>query len=190
MLAVALDRETSGDLLLADMGQGVPFRAGTFDAAVSVSAVQWLCNAESSDVTPHGRLTRFFEGLYAALKRGGKAVLQFYPKNEKQREMITGAAVRSGFGAGLLEDDPETKNHKVYLVLTVGSGGELGRRDITDTVKGMEGVQVMDERKKREARKSETGKEWVKRRKEKDRRKGKIVKADTKYTNRKRRVNF
>lgn len=191
MLAVALDRETSGDLLLADMGQGIPFRAGTFDAAISVSAVQWLCNAETSDVTPQGRLTRFFEGLYASLRRGGKAALQFYPKNDAQRDMITAAAVKSGFGAGLLEDDPDTKNHKIYLVLTVGSGGELSKRDITDAVKGMEGVQVMDERGKgRGKTKQETGKEWVKRKKERDRKKGKIVKADTKYTNRKRRVNF
>ena len=34
----------SGDLFLADMGQGLSFRPGTFDAAISISAVQWLCN--------------------------------------------------------------------------------------------------------------------------------------------------
>ncbi|KAF8543555.1 methyltransferase [Trichophaea hybrida] len=192
MLAVALDRDTTGDLLLADMGQGVPFRPGTFDAAVSVSAVQWLCNAESSDVSPQGRLSRFFDGLYASLKRGGKAVLQFYPKNELQRTMITGAAVKAGFGAGLLEDDPDTKNQKLYLVLTVGSGGELSGRDITDSVRGMEGVEVLDERKRHTAsgRKGESTKQWIMRKKERDRRKGKVVKKDSKYTGRKRRIAF
>ncbi|KAA8897204.1 S-adenosyl-L-methionine-dependent methyltransferase [Sphaerosporella brunnea] len=191
MLAVAIDRDTTGDLLLADMGQGVPFRAGTFDAAVSVSAVQWLCNAESSDVSPQGRLSRFFDGLYASLKRGGKAVLQFYPKNELQRTMITGAAVKAGFGAGLLEDDPETKNRKVYLVLTVGSGGELSGLDITDAVQGMEGVEVVDERRRHTATKrGETTKEWILRKKDRDRRKGKVVKKDSKYTGRKRKIQF
>src|SRR3569833_1273751 len=52
MLDVALQRDVEGDLLLADIGQGVPFRAGTFDAAISISAIQWLCNAESSDTSP------------------------------------------------------------------------------------------------------------------------------------------
>lgn len=191
MLGVAMDRETTGDLLLADMGQGIPFRAGSFDAAVSVSAVQWLCNAETSDVSPLGRLTRFFDGLYAAIKRGGKAVLQFYPKNDLQKQMITGAAVKAGFGAGLLEDDPDTKNRKTYLVLTVGSGGELSGRDITDAVKGMEGVEVMDQRKRGvEKKRGETAKDWVRRKKDRDRAKGKVVKSDSKYTARKRRINF
>ena len=192
MLAVALDRDTTGDLLLADMGQGIPFRPGTFDAAVSVSAVQWLCNAETSDVSPHGRLSRFFDGLYASLRRGGKAALQFYPKNEQQRSMITAAAVKAGFGAGLLEDDPDTKNKKVYLVLTVGSGGELSGRDITDVVRDLEGVEVVDERRRNTApkKKGETGKEWIMRKKERDRKKGKVVKKDSKYTGRKRRIAF
>lgn len=34
MLEVALERECDGDLLLADAGQGVGFRAGTFDGAI------------------------------------------------------------------------------------------------------------------------------------------------------------
>jgi len=70
MLDIALARDVEGDLLLADIGQGVPVRPGTFDAAISISAVQWLCNAESSETSPQGRLARFFGGLYASLRRG------------------------------------------------------------------------------------------------------------------------
>lgn len=32
---VALEREVEGDLFLADIGQGIPFRAGAFDGAIS-----------------------------------------------------------------------------------------------------------------------------------------------------------
>ena len=95
MLDIALQRDVEGDLILADIGQGVPFRAGSFDAAISISAIQWLCNAETSDVSPEGRLKRFFDGLYASLRRGGKAVCQFYPKNAQQRAMISGAAIKA-----------------------------------------------------------------------------------------------
>lgn len=195
MLAVALDNEAEGDLLLADAGQGVPFRPGTFDAAVSISAVQWLCNADSSAESAHGRLARFFNGLYASLRRGGRAVCQFYPKNETQRGMISAAAVRAGFGAGLLEDDPGTKSAKTYLVLTVG-GGEL-KGDITGVVKGMEGVDVVDGRKGGDKGKKGRSKEdvkgskaWIMRKKDQMERKGKVVKASSKYTGRKRRTAF
>lgn len=47
MLGVALEREVEGDLCLQDLGQGLPVRPGTFDGAISISAVQWLCNAVS-----------------------------------------------------------------------------------------------------------------------------------------------
>ncbi|SMY25848.1 unnamed protein product [Zymoseptoria tritici ST99CH_1A5] len=189
MLAQALERDVDGDMLLADIGQGVPFRAGTFDAAISISAIQWLCNAETSDVSPEGRLKRFFDGLYASLKRGGKAVCQFYPKNPQQRSMISSAAIKAGFGAGILEDDPETKNVKVYLVLTVGGG------DVTGTVNGMDGVDVYDSRRKERKRGQEFaekkgGKAWIMRKKGQMEAKGKVVKSSSKYTGRKRKIAF
>lgn len=34
MLDVAVESQVVGDLMLSDMGQGMPFRAGTFDGCV------------------------------------------------------------------------------------------------------------------------------------------------------------
>lgn len=188
MLDIALQRDVDGDLLLADIGQGVPFRAGTFDAAISISAVQWLCNADSSDISPQGRLTRFFNGLYASLRRGGKAVCQFYPKNEAQRNMVSAAAIKAGFGAGLLEDGAGTKSAKVYLVLSVGGGA------IEGVVEGMDGVDVVERGKShRDRRKmadisTKGSKEWILRKKEQMERKGKVVKNNSKYSGRRRKI--
>ena len=191
MLDIALQRDVEGDLLLADIGQGVPFRAGTFDAAISISAIQWLCNAESSDTSPQGRLARFFNGLYASLRRGGRAVCQFYPKNEMQKSMVSAAAIKAGFGAGLLEDGAGTKNVKVYLVLSVGGGA------IEGVVEGMDGVDVEermgrkgDGRKRGEEVGKKGRKQWILSKKEQTERKGKVVKRDSKFTGRKRRVQF
>lgn len=188
MLDIALQRDVEGDLLLADVGQGIPFRPGSLDAAISISAIQWLCNADSSDVSPRGRLARFFNGLYASLRRGGKAVCQFYPKNEAQRSMISGAAISAGFGVGILEDDPGTKNSKLYLVLTVGGGDIQG--DITGVVRGMDDVEVVDNRRKnKEARRKEErkgSKAWIMKKKAQMERRGKVVKTSSKYTGRSR----
>jgi 18S rRNA (guanine1575-N7)-methyltransferase len=186
MLAVALEHDAEGDMLLADAGQGVPVRAGAFDAAVSISAVQWLCNAESSAETAAVRLRRFFDGLYAALRRGGRGVCQFYPRDAAQRKMVCDAAVRAGFGAGLLEDGAGTKQVKVYLVLTVGQSG-----DITGVVSGMDGVEVDDHRSRRSKNSRTASKrEEISRRKQRMENKGKVVKPNTKYTGRKRRPTF
>ena len=189
MLDIALQREVEGDLLLSDIGQGIPFRPGSFDAAISISAIQWLCNAESSELNPQGRLSRFFNGLYASLRRGGRAVCQFYPKNEAQRSLISTTAIKAGFGAGILEDDPGTKNAKFYLVLTVG-GGEL-QGDITNVVKDMRDVDIQDARRRSGlvGKKGEKkgSKAWIMRKKEQMQRRGKVVKASSRYTGRSRR---
>jgi 18S rRNA (guanine1575-N7)-methyltransferase len=39
MLDVAVDREVGGDVIHSDMGHGFGFRPGTFDAAISISAI-------------------------------------------------------------------------------------------------------------------------------------------------------
>lgn len=67
MLDVANEREVEGDLLLSDMGQGCPFRPGTFDGAISISALQWLCNADKTTHKPVQRLYKFFSTLFACL---------------------------------------------------------------------------------------------------------------------------
>jgi 18S rRNA (guanine1575-N7)-methyltransferase len=111
------------------MGQGVPFRAGTLDGAISVSALQWLCNADTKAHNPVRRLYRFFASLYAALvrlpravtsdvftftiqNRGTRAVFQFYPENEAQVDLITRQAMRAGFTGGLVVDYPNSTKAK------------------------------------------------------------------------------
>ena len=89
MLDVAVERGVEGDLLLGDMGEGLPFRAGIFDGAISISAVQWLCNADKKVHNPIKRLYTLFSTLYSVLRRGAKAVIQVYPENAEQMELIT-----------------------------------------------------------------------------------------------------
>ena len=61
------------------MGQGLPFRPGCFDGAISISALQWLCYEDSKAHSTKARLMRFFSSLYTVLRRGARAALQFYP---------------------------------------------------------------------------------------------------------------
>ena len=118
---IAREREVEGDLILGDMGDGMPFKAGVFDGAMSISALQWLCNADKSHHRPAKRLFTFFTSLYACLSRGSKAVFQFYPENPSQIELITSQAMKSGFTGGLVVDYPNsTKAKKFFLVLMTG----------------------------------------------------------------------
>jgi len=73
MLGVAVKREVEGDLLCADIGQGLFFRPNSFDGAISISVIQWLCNADKREHVPQIRLKKFFQSLYNCLKRGSRS---------------------------------------------------------------------------------------------------------------------
>ncbi|TID29941.1 hypothetical protein CANINC_001452 [Pichia inconspicua] len=192
MLATAIDRDIEGDLFLADMGCGVPFRPGTFDAAISISAIQWLCNADTNINEPKFRLARFFNTLYSSLRKGGKFVGQFYPANEDQTIQITSAAKVAGFQCGVVVDEPESKRkRKHYLVLQAGA---------SDRPLNIDGMSIEDMTKskknessklsKKRAKALETKKEYILRKKALNEKRGKDVRNDSRFTGRARRPRF
>ncbi|CAL5419419.1 unnamed protein product [Camellia sinensis] len=207
MLSVALEREAEGDLILGDMGQGLGFRPGVIDGAISISAVQWLCNADKSSHEPRLRLKAFFGSLYRCLARGARAVFQVYPESVAQRELILSFAMRAGFAGGVVVDFPHsTKSRKEYLVLTcgppslttatpkaIGEDEESCSEDETSEDEENETVCISDRhrpRKKQKITKKGKGREWVLRKKEQMRKRGNVVPPNTKYTARKRKARF
>lgn len=203
-----------GDLLLSDMGHGCPFRAGVFDGAISVSALQWLCNADRASHNPVRRMRRFFETLFACLRRSARAVFQVYPETPQQMELLTSAAMRAGFTGGLLVDYPHsTRAKKYYLVLFAGPAppnaaqpkallGEGEDVDVDDVASrgaasaaAFEAGRLRMRREERRRRKSggkpsKKSREWVLAKKDRQRVLGAKVRPDTKYTARKRKRAF
>lgn len=190
------------DLILRDLGEGVPFRPGSFDGAISISAVQWLCNADQSNYNPKKRLEKFFSTLLSSLCRGARAVLQFYPENAAQISLITNAALRCGFNGGMVVDNPQSKRSKKYfLVLNAGySAGSLPKalgiseekevcHKVIPQVRGNEPFKK--QRSKIQKFKNKRTKEWILHKKERARLRGvENVPANSKYTGRKRRPAF
>uniref|UniRef100_A0AC35TU88 Ribose-5-phosphate isomerase n=1 Tax=Rhabditophanes sp. KR3021 TaxID=114890 RepID=A0AC35TU88_9BILA len=129
MLRLAVtDRQVEGDLIHRDAGHGMPFRAGVFDGAISISAIQWLCHANATNEKPRKRLVRFFQSLYGSMTRGSKAVFQYYPESDAQADLIKGAALKAGFAGGTVVDFPDSpRKKKFYLVLNTGGTQSLPR---------------------------------------------------------------
>lgn len=192
MLDVAVEREVEGDLLLGDLGQGLPFRAGAFDGAVSISALQWLCNADKASHHPAKRLYKFFSSLYACLSRTARAVFQFYPENSDQMELLTTQAMRAGFFGGVVVDYPNsTKAKKFFLVLMSGGAAPLPKAlGEADEKERISYSSKRDQLKKMRGKPLKRSREWILEKKERRRRQGKPTRNDTKYTGRKRSGRF
>uniref|UniRef100_A0A8C7QMU0 18S rRNA (guanine-N(7))-methyltransferase n=1 Tax=Oncorhynchus mykiss TaxID=8022 RepID=A0A8C7QMU0_ONCMY len=181
MLDVALDREVEGDLVLGDMGEGLPFRPGTFDGCISISALQWLCNADKKTHSPPKRLYTFFSTLYSSLSRGARAVFQLYPENSEQLELITSQAMKAGFSGGMVVDYPNsTKAKKFFLCLFAGFSGTLPKGLVSETVDRdvPNQVQFTGQRSRfrnMKGKSAKKGKDWVLEKKERRRRQGRYV---------------
>ncbi|KAH9516975.1 Williams Beuren syndrome chromosome region 22 protein [Dermatophagoides farinae] len=200
MLDVSRERECeTGDTIQMDLGHGLPFRAGTFDGAISISALQWLCNVDKRGQKPGKRLSKLFSSLYACLSRGAKAVFQFYPENSDQIELITKTAMKAGFYGGLVIDFPNSsKAKKVFLVLFTGVAPQsmpkaLGTGDDED----VHVPSTVDYDSKRErirnaknAKVPIKSRQWIMDKKDRYRRQGKDVRDNSKYTGRRRCGRF
>ncbi len=197
-LAACKPVRDGGDVLQADMGQGLPYRPGSFDGVISISALQWLCYSSSTDQDPKLRLNRFFSSLYSVLKRDAKAVLQFYPENTEQAVLIAQAASRVGFAGGLLVDYPNsTKAKKYFLCLSFERTYQVPQALGTGDHGAAGGVSVLgrasDRHKRHSKHNSKAPKkssEWIVKKKELYKRRGKEVKTDSKFTGRKRARGF
>ncbi|KAJ1352120.1 hypothetical protein KIN20_008314 [Parelaphostrongylus tenuis] len=189
------DRDNMGDFILSDMGTGVPFRPGTFDGAISISAIQWLCHANSSEQNPKRRLHRFFQTLYGCLGRGTRAVFQFYPENEHQSALIMSLATKAGFNGGLVIDYPNSaKARKVYLVLMTGGVAQLPRAltgeeetEVRHHIENTERVFAVSRKKEKKPLKG--SREWIQKKRERMIKQGRNVRHDSKYSGRKRKQN-
>lgn len=193
MLEEALERDVEGDLAKCDVGTGVPFRMGVLDGAISVSAIQWLCNADRSDHNPHRRMYAFFSTLYSSLRKGARAALQFYPENVAQMELLTSYAMKAGFSGGLLVDYPNSaKAKKYFLWLTAGPPPKGLVQPKPLGTESDSGVSIGNRKSggKKRAESGPSRKDWVISKKDRRRRQGHQVRPDSKFTGRKRRVQF
>ena len=199
MLKIAKENSVEGDLLNVDLGQGFSFRPGTIDYAISVSAIQWLCIAEKSSYNPYKRLKNFFSSLYKCLVIGARCAFQFYPDNPQQIELITKSAIESGFSGGVVVDFPHsTKMKKYYLFLQAGYTKEsidevmknIPKLDLDDEKEDV--VDNIQQRRKRKREKYHESvyksRNWILKKKERERNKGRDVRPDTRYTGRRRKL--
>jgi len=102
--------------MLSDLGHGIPFRAGSFDGAISISALQWLCNADKSYHKPSKRLYQFFSTLFSALVR----LILFYYTLSEAWSGVNGAdlmAAQGAIGTDFYDRSILRPKHRAYHVL-------------------------------------------------------------------------
>jgi len=94
----------------------LPFKDRTFDALISISALQWVYGKSYDDVLE--KYSKTAREFYRVLKHDGRAVAQFYPKTEKELELFAKEFKRAGFKTTIAIDYPNIrKRTKKFIIL-------------------------------------------------------------------------
>lgn len=82
----------------------------SFDGIVSASAMQWIKSRVD--------FLSVASGMYHTLKKGGKAVIQFYPESEMELNSSRAAFQKMGFKTEVIIDNPDnSKKRIIYIVI-------------------------------------------------------------------------
>ncbi|MFH0713625.1 MAG: class I SAM-dependent methyltransferase [Candidatus Micrarchaeota archaeon] len=110
---VTLCRKKGFDAKRGDVRK-FPF-ASLYDGIVSISVLQWVSALGAGEVK---KVAREF---WKHLKTGGKAVVQFYPRDEGEAMQVGRVFKSVGFKTTVITDNPENaRKRKVFLLLVKG----------------------------------------------------------------------
>ncbi len=95
-----------------------PFKPNTFDAIISISALQWVFR-DINDKNMHFLLKNLSKSFFRILRPNSRVIFQFYPKNKVLMETIGKIiADNTEFIGNFVIDNPNhNKKRKIFLLL-------------------------------------------------------------------------
>jgi 18S rRNA (guanine1575-N7)-methyltransferase len=95
-----------------------PFKPNTFDAIISISALQWVFR-DMNNKNMHFLLKNLSKSFFHILKPNSRVIFQFYPKNKVHMETIGKIiANNTEFRGNFVIDNPNhNKKRKIFLLL-------------------------------------------------------------------------
>ena len=174
-------------IICADAGLGLPFRPGVFDAAYGIDVLNWVLHPVPGGLSVSKRLKAFLESVHGSLAMGGKACFNFNPETPDIAQLVSTTATLCGFGGSIFVENPNSGASRVnWLILEVGGTAVTVQDEQSGQQVGCPTVGTFSQGK-RGPKKGFDKKEWIKKKKERQKMLGKTVAHDSKYSGRSRR---
>ena len=114
---VSLAKKKKLDATVGDLRK-IPFPGASFGGLVSVSALQWLLSANYSEDEKKQNLEKCASEFWRVLEKGGKAVVQWYPRSEQELFWAGKVFKSAGFRVVVHQDNADNaRKRKCFLVL-------------------------------------------------------------------------
>jgi len=123
MLLKARLKNANIDLILADINY-LPMRHKIADHLISISSYNFIIHDKDQNRERIKLLNSTAQSLHNILKNKGHIVIEFYPKDDQELQMVIESFIHNGFEGYMVKNKPNQKSGQTFLLLRkrVGNG--------------------------------------------------------------------
>ena len=104
------------ELILADINY-LPVRLNSIDHIISISAYNFIIHGKENYGKQVKQLTETAENLNNILKKNGRIIIEFYPKDDGELKIFKNSFINNGFDGFMVKNNPKQKSGQTFLLL-------------------------------------------------------------------------
>lgn len=104
------------ELILADINY-LPVRLNSIDHIISISAYNFIIHGKENYGKQVKQLTETAENLNNILKKNGRIIIEFYPKDDGELKIFKNSFIKNGFDGFMVKNNPKQKSGQTFLLL-------------------------------------------------------------------------
>ncbi|MHA1933220.1 MAG: class I SAM-dependent methyltransferase [Promethearchaeota archaeon] len=103
-------------LILADINF-LPIRANVINQIISISSYNFIIHGKKNDAEKIKLLNKTANYLRKILKKAGKIIIEFYPKDDQELTIFNNSFTKNGFEGFMVKSNPNQKSGQTFLLL-------------------------------------------------------------------------
>lgn len=122
MISKAREKKRTSDnfkdleFILSDINN-LPIRVNSIDHIISISSYNFIIHGLENYGEKVKLLNDTSKYLHNILKRHGRVVIEFYPKDDNELKMFNKSFIKNGFEGFMVKNDPNQKSGQTFLLL-------------------------------------------------------------------------
>ncbi len=104
------------ELILADINH-LPLKKNSIDHAISVSAYNFIIYEKKTLRDKKKVVNKTAKQLNVVLKKKGRIIIEFYPKDEDEFNLFKNSIINNGFKGYIVNKNPKQKSGQIFLLL-------------------------------------------------------------------------
>ena len=104
------------ELILADINF-LPLKANIIDHIISISSYNFITYGKNNYGEKVKLLNDTTKNIKTVLKKQGRVIIEFYPKDDKELNIFNKSFINNGFEGFMIKSNPKQKSGQTFLLL-------------------------------------------------------------------------